>query len=124
VARLTIIPFIGMRVVESGFDLFMLILWLVLPAIGMTIMGLRYFWQRRELSLGLCLLMGGTYFATIMPPATWFDPIAAFRVATSLVVTSILFIGWHSPKQMKWLAILWMPTALVFFMLIQVLRPG
>ena len=123
-AGLTIIPLVGLQAVTTPFDLVMFTIWLALPAVFMTVLGLRYFWKHRDLPLGLTLLMGGTYFATIMPPATWADPVAAFRVATTLVLTAILFVGWHTPKQMKWLAALWMPTVFIFIMLVQVLIPN
>ncbi len=121
-ASLTIIPLVGILAVTDIFNIIMYLLWLVLPAGVMIMLGVRHFWHHRELPLGLTLLMGGTYFFTIMPTATWVDPVAAFRVATTLVVTAILFIGWHMPKQIKWLAVLWMPTVFVFMMLIQVLN--
>lgn len=120
-AQFAWIPLSGLLAEDSAAELAMLIVWLALPALALLVLMFRKLWQTRQLSLSMVLLLIGAGFTLIMPAPTWVDPVAAYRVATPLVIGGLLFVAEHYPRRWGWLAALWLPTALLFMLLMLLL---
>lgn len=111
--RFSPIPLYGLFTEESPLEFLMLLIWLAVPCVVVLLLALRSLWKSRSVSLGTALGLAGAGFVLIMPAVSWQDPVAAYRVGMSLVIGGVLFVGERHPRQLKWLAVLWMPSLLV-----------
>lgn len=119
-ARTSLIPLQGMFAAHSLVELSMLAVWLGIPTVVFTLLALRVIWRTRQVSLSAALTIAGAGFVMIMPPVSWEDPVAAYRVALPIVIGGLLFIGQHYPRRMIWLVVLWLTALMLVPLLPQV----
>ncbi len=115
-ARIHWIPLQGMFSEDNPLELLFLVIWLGIPTVIVCILALRTIWRKHALTMGAALALAGVGWVFIMPDVSWQDPVAAYRVALPLIVTTILFVGQHYPRRLSWLAALWLPSLLVALM--------
>jgi len=108
-ARFELIPLRGMFAGSTdAVELVMLTLWITAPTLILFSLALLTIWRKRILSMSTALVLTASGFVFIMPAVSWEDPLAAYRVATPIVIAGLLFLGEHFPKQVKWFCILWL----------------
>jgi hypothetical protein len=116
-AKLHVVPFEGMfSVLYDPLQFGMLLLWLGLPTVTLLAAAL-WAWRRLgRLTLSTALLLPTAGFVVAMPDVSWQDPVAAYRVAILIVPMGLLFVAEHCPERWRLLASVWMPAALVAFL--------
>lgn len=87
-----------------------LLLFLVIPSVVLFAAAAVRVLRRRSLSLGDSLMFAGAGFVFFMPDVSWQDQLAAYRVASSVVICGLLFVAEAAPRRMKWLGALWLPA--------------
>lgn len=108
-ARFEFIPLRGMFTGRTdAVELIMLTLWIAIPTLILFVLAVWTLWQKRALSMSTSLVLAAAGFVFIMPGVSWEDPMAAYRVATPIVIAGLLLLGEHFPKQVKWFCILWL----------------
>ncbi|MFW5709395.1 MAG: hypothetical protein ACOCX5_04150 [Chloroflexota bacterium] len=68
---------------------------------------------------GLMLYLPAFGFLMFMPPVSWHDPAAVYRVGLPAVLAGILFVGQVRPGWLRWLAALWIPAILMLLLMPQ-----
>jgi hypothetical protein len=117
-ARLQIIPFRGLVMVDLALpERLMLIMWLVIPTIVLFLLTLFKIWQERKITLSIALMLPAALFVFAIPASTWFDSVAAYRVAMPIVIAGLLFMAEHYPRRLFWLAAVWLPSLTILLLL-------
>ncbi|MBE2184089.1 MAG: hypothetical protein IAE89_11730 [Anaerolineae bacterium] len=107
-ARFEFIPLRGIFVGRiDTVELIMLGLWIVIPTLILFTLAIITLWRKRILSVSTSLVLAASAFIFVMPGVSWEDPLAAYRVATPIIIAGLIFLAEHFPKQLKWFCILW-----------------
>lgn len=114
---ISLMPFNGFFYEDNPAEQFMLLLWLVLPTVALLGAAVWRTWKRRALSWQSALMLTAGAFVLVMPGAAWLDPVAAYRVATPLVVAGLLFVSAHYPRRLFALAMLWSSSSVLYLAL-------
>lgn len=116
-AKIHFIPLQGMFTVENPVELTLLAIFLGIPAVVLVLAALWTIWQRKRVTLAAALVLAGAGFVITMPDVSWQDQVAAYRVGLPLILTGLLFVGYHAPQRLRWLAGLWLPASLILLLL-------
>lgn len=117
-ARLSLIPFGGLRAEENLLELMMLLVWLVIPAVGLLGRALWRWWRTRQLSLPIALILTSGGFLAVMPGVSWHDPVAAYRVGMAMMICGMWFVAQDMPRFLWAFALLWGSTFPLFLLML------
>ncbi len=108
-ARFELIPLRGVFIGKvDAVEFIMLGLWVIIPTLILFTLAIMILWRNRRLSVSTSLVLAASAFIFVMPGVSWEDPLAAYRVATPIIVAGLIFLAEHFPKRMKWFCILWL----------------
>jgi hypothetical protein len=112
---ISLLPFGGLLAAEADTaELAMLVMWLALPTLLLLALALWRLWRTRALTLALALVIAAAGFVFTIPAVSWSDPVAAYRVATPIVIGGLLFVAEAYPRRLAWLAAWWLtPLAIL-----------
>ncbi len=109
------LPFMGLiRVAEVSIPAFVLLSFIlapliVAPAVWALAAALRQFWKRRWEPV-IVALMANAVLMVVTPFSTFREPLGIFRLATGLVLATILYAGQVRSKRGLLLALLWLSS--------------
>lgn len=117
------VPLSGMLAVENPIEFILLTIFLAIPTVMLLVMGLitacRQFRESRTISWAVALLLPSALFVLFIPPVSWVDQVAAYRISMPIIAAGILFLAQCYPRRLKVLAAVWVPATLIPIMLPQ-----
>lgn len=116
-ARFSRLPLAGLFTAKSETEIAMLIIFLGIPTVVIGVLAVYHLWRKRQVALSTAMALACVGFVAVMPPVSWQDQVAAYRVALPIVIGGLLFIGEQHPRRLPLLAAAWAPTALIFVLL-------
>ncbi|MEP7284782.1 MAG: hypothetical protein ABI947_03310 [Chloroflexota bacterium] len=115
---LSIVPFAGYTMAKSTVELWLMVWWLIIPAVLLGGMAAFQLLVKRQVSLPTCLVLGAALWVIYLPGASAYDLIAAYRVAAPIVPAGVLFAGsLRQGRLLLGLTILWVPALLQVLLL-------
>lgn len=119
-ARLQIIPFLGAFTADTDpIELVMLLIWLIVPAVILLLMGAKKVWEKRTFTLSTALIFPMIGFAATLSTSTYGDPAAAYRVAMPIVIGGLFLLAEHYPRHFKGFCALWLSALIILPLLPQ-----
>jgi len=113
----TILPFSGIRVLIGMQAKLMVILWVVGPAVLLTVLALVDVLRRDGFGeIEAWLVMGNAVFIATLPDLTWFDPLAVLRMGIGLMLSGLLYLARRRRRLVKFAGALWVPSMLLAFL--------
>lgn len=109
------VPFNGLFAEENIVEFVLLSLWIGIPTIVMGLAALWNIYKTRKIHLYTAFVLMSAGFIMFMPDVSWEDQFAAYRIATPILLASILFLAQEHSRFLKFLIPLWLPTLFVAF---------
>lgn len=117
-ANQALFPFIGFMENEEPASRILISIWVVIPFCAAALRavwdGFKVGWQSQQ-GLAALMVLGSTGFMSILPAATWYDPIAFFRSTLGGVAVILLWAAVYHPRSVPvWMG-LWLPSGIALF---------
>lgn len=116
-SRLSPVPFLGMRFLPDPASAAVVAVFVVGPAAVLGLVAFRDLWRhaRSERGRDALLVLGQAGLISILPQASWVDPIAILRFGLGLAAAAILWVAGSRPRLLPFLVALWGCSGLILF---------
>ncbi|MBN2555338.1 MAG: hypothetical protein JXA97_05310 [Anaerolineales bacterium] len=117
-SNLNLLPFAGLLELEGFQARFMIVLWVVGPAVVLGLMALRDLATRSGAGgVEAWMVLANVALIATLPNLTWFDPLAVLRMSVGLILAGVLYLGARWRRGLPFAAAIWGPSILIAFLL-------
>ena len=113
-----LIPFYGLQYLEDPINKFIVVLWVVLPAILGGMWVIVDVWRNGfgEWGQDAIMVIANVVFIAALPLLSWGDPLAILRLGLGLLAAILVWLASHNHRFLIYAAALWGPSGLLLLL--------